>query len=120
MWFFHRFDVVEPAYWRVVWSRAQFLGICLGFLGDTFHGVDKGVQCVFALCFGWLNHHCFVEKQREINRRVMESVVKQTFGHIKRTDVLRISVFSAVFRLQAVEDKLVLAQAVDGEVVVCL
>ena len=103
---------------RVVRRRLDHVGVGLRLFGNLPEGGDEGVERFLALRLGRLDHERLVEEQREVDGRGMETEVEQALGHVEGGDVCRVAVLAAIFGTQAVEDKLVLAQAVDRQFVV--
>ena len=83
----------------------------LGYFGQIYHRIDKGVHRFLAFGLGRLNHQGLFYNQREVNGRRMEARVNQAFGDIEGVDAVLILARCA-------EDAFVLAQLRVGQVVI--
>ena len=94
-------------------STLHYIGIGACLLGNLAHHGDKTVDSVLALVFGGLDHERLVEEQREIDCRGMISIIEKTLCHVHGGD-------TGGFVAQTVEDKLMLAQSLDGQEILIL
>ena len=104
----------------MVRGSLQEFALVASLEGYLLHHINELVQGLLALCLGRLYHHGLVEKQGEVDGGCMIAIVEQALCHIQSGDVRRVVVVATVFLAQAVEDKLVLAQHIDGQLVVFL
>ena len=91
-------------------STLHHVGISDGLLSHAVHDVDEVVECLLRLGLRGLDHDALVEEQGEVDRGRMVAIVEQALGDVERGH-------AGALVGQAVEDKLVLAHRVDGQVV---
>ena len=103
-------DIVDTAYRGVVWRSVYSLRVCQGLLRYLTHDGDEAVNRVLALILRRLYHQTLMEEEREIDGRSMVAIVEETLSDIHRRDARRL-----VF--QSVEDKLMLAETLDRQLV---
>ena len=66
------------------WGVVEKSGLGLSFFGDLDHCISEGIQRIFVLGLGWLDHQRFVDDEREVICRRMEVVIHQAFGDVER------------------------------------
>ena len=93
-------------------------GIRGGLLGDLAHDGDERVDGLLRLGLRGLDHEGLVEEEREVDCRGVVAVVQQALGHVEGRRAGHVVVGAVVD--EAVEDELMLADALDRELVAVL
>src|SRR3712207_2863275 len=76
--------VIHSANGRVMRCVFHEVGLLRRFMGYLSHDGNEAIHRFLALIFGWFYHQRLVEKQGEINRWRMITVVQQSLCHIHR------------------------------------
>ena len=90
-------------------------GILSSLFGNLVHDIDEGIDGFLALGLRGLNHEGLVEQEREVDGRCVEAVVQEALGYIQGGGTVDVVVGAVID--EAVKDELMLAYALDGELV---
>jgi len=63
----------------------KILGVGVRRLGDVVQRLSQGLDRLRRFRLGWFHHQGFLDHQRKIHRRSVESMVEQGLGHVHRT-----------------------------------
>src|SRR3546814_5081792 len=81
-----------------VWRPFDLGNVLFGFLPDRNQRVDERIKRLAILGFGRLDQQAFRDKQREVDRRRVKSIIEQALGDIGRRQLDLLLLFFQRYR----------------------